>query len=113
MAKRDDQSEKDGLHSGNRRIHGILLADAACDHRGSRHGKADANGKDECQQRLGETDGRDSVGPEAAYPENVDDCEKRFEHHLQDHRNGQQKNGAIEVSSRVVLVRPAERLANR
>ena len=111
--QRDEQAEEDGLHAGNGRIVGVLLADAARDHRGGRHGKADADGKDQRQQGLGEPDRGHGIGPEAADPENVDDGEKRFEHHLQDHGNGQQKDGAVEVACGVVLVRAAERFTNR
>src|SRR5262249_32278198 len=54
----------------------------------------------------------DRVCSETADPENVHDGEERLEHHLQDHRNGEQENGAIEIAGGEVLVRAAQGLSD-
>ena len=106
--ERDHEAEHDGLHAGDGSVFGILLADAARHHGSGGKREAEADGKDQRQQRLGEADGGDSVGAEATYPEHIDNGKERFEHHLEHHGNGEQEDGAVEATGGVVLVRAAE-----
>src|SRR5204863_2422613 len=62
--------------------------------------------------RFGEADGGNGVCAQAAYPENVDDGEEGFQHHFENHGNGQQENGAIEIASGEVLVRATKGFAD-
>ena len=109
---RNRQADGDGLHTGDGCAVGIFFADAARDHGGGGEAEAKADGEDQAQQRFGEADGGDGVGAETADPEDVDDGEQRFQHHFEDHRNGQQQDGAVEAARGEVLVRAAERFAD-
>src|SRR5439155_10407405 len=66
----------------------------------------------EAEERFSEADGGDGVRAETTDLENVDDSEKRFQHHFHDHGNGEQENRAIEIAGGEVLVRAAERFAD-
>ena len=90
--ERNHEADHNGLHPRNGCVFRILLADAARHHGGGGERKAQADGKDERQQRLGEADSGDSVGAETADPEHVDNGKERFEHHLQHHGNGEQED---------------------
>src|SRR5947207_2132396 len=94
-----------GLDPGNGCADGILFTDAASDHGRGGKAQAEADGHDEAEERFGEADGGDGVRAQTAYPENVDDGEEGFPHHLENHENGKQENGAIEIASGKVLVR--------
>jgi len=91
---------------------GIFFADSASDNGGGGETEAEADGHDEAEQRFGEADGGDGVRAEAADPENIDDGEERFQHHLQDHGNGEEENRAIEIAGGEVLMRPTDGFAD-
>src|SRR5256885_15564727 len=110
--KRDGDSERNGLHSRDGGGFRIFFTDAARDHGSSGKAEAETDGEDKTEQRLGKADGGDGVGAEAAHPENVDYGEERFEHHFQNHRNGEENDGAIEIAGGVVLMRAAEGFAD-
>ena len=57
----DHEAEHDRLHCGDGCAFGIFFADAARDHRGCGHREAEADGEDEAQHRLGQTDRCDGV----------------------------------------------------
>ena len=109
----DCQTDGDGLHAGHGCAGGILFADAAGDHGGGGEAQAKADGEDQAEERFGEADSGDGVSAETADPENVDDSEQGLQDHLEDHGNGQEKDGAIEAAGGEVLVRAAERFADR
>src|SRR6184192_1905354 len=108
----DGEPNDDGLNAGNGRAGGIFFADAASDHSGGGKAEAEADGHDEAKERFGEADGGDGVRAETADPKNVDDCEKRFQHHFQNHGNGEQENGAMEIAGGEVLMRATNSFAN-
>jgi hypothetical protein len=110
--ERDEQTEDNGLHSGDGGVIGILLADAPGHHGAGGHGDAEADGEDQRQHGLGDAHGGHGVCAEAADPEDVDDGEKGFEHHLKHHGNGEQEDGAVEVAGGVVLVGAAQGFPN-
>ena len=93
--KRDGDSERDGLHSRDGGGLWIFFTDAARDH--GRGGKAEAESycENKHEQRFREADGGDGIGAETANPEDIDNGEERLEHHLEDHRNGEENDGAI------------------
>ena len=107
------QAYGDGLHAGDGCALGIFFANAACDHGGGGQAEAEADGENEAEQRFGEADGGDCVCAEAADPEDIDYGEERFQHHFEDHGNGQQQNGAIQAAPGEVLVRAANGFADR
>ena len=71
-----------------------------------------ATAKTRLSMRFGEADGGDGVCAEAADPEDVDDGEERFEHHLEHHGDREEQDGAVEVAGGVVLMRAANGLAD-
>ena len=88
------QSENDGLHGGDGRALGILLADAP-GHRGRGANRdADRHRVDGRHQRLGEADRSHRVRAEAPDEEDVHDREHRLHHHLEHHRHGEQDHRA-------------------
>jgi hypothetical protein len=108
----DCKTDGNGLNAGNGRAGRIFFADAACDHGGGREAEAEADGHDQAEERFREADGGNGIGAETADPENIHDGEKRLQHHLQDHGNGEKKNGAIEAAGGEVLVGAAKRFAD-
>ena len=106
--ERDEQAQENGLNSGDGCVVGIFLAYAAGDHGAGGHGDAEADGEDQGQHGLRDSNGGYGIGAETADPEDIDDREEGFEHHLQNHGDGEQKNGAVEIASGVVLVGAAE-----
>ena len=65
---RNRQADSDGLNAGDRGAFGILFANAARDHGGGGQAEAQADRENQAEQRLGEADGGDGVGAEAADP---------------------------------------------
>ena len=63
---RDENAERNRLNRRDRGAVRIALADAARDGRRRAHAQADRHRVDDRQHRLGEADGRDRVGAEAA-----------------------------------------------
>jgi len=108
----DRDSYDDGLHACNSRASGIFFADPASDHGGGGKAQAEADGHNEAEERFGEADGGDGVRAKTADPEDVDDGEKGFQHHFEDHGNGQQENGAIEIARSEILVRATKGFAD-
>src|SRR6266853_943580 len=109
---RDREANGDSLNPGNGSASGIFFADAAGDHGRGGKAEAEADSHNEAEERCSEADGGYGVGAETADPENVDDREKRFQHHFHDHGNGQQENRAIEIAGGEVLVRTAQSFAD-
>src|SRR5882757_8812893 len=108
----DSKPDGDGLDARDGCAGGIFFADAASDHSGGGKAEAEADGHDETEERFGEAHGGDGVCAKPADPENVDDGEKGFQHHFHNHRNGEEKNGAVEIAGGEVLMRAAEGFAN-
>src|SRR5216684_4035652 len=104
----DCEADGDSLNAGNGGAGGIFFADAASDHGGGGKAEAETDSHDEAEERFSEADGGDGVRAETTDPENVDDSEKRFQHHFHNHGNGEQENRAIEIAGGEVLVRAAE-----
>ena len=90
--QRGDEPEEHRLDRGNGCAVRIPFSNSSRDHRGGRHGKPHGDGKDQGQNRLGEADGGNRVRTKAADPEDVNDSEERFEHHLQHHGDGEQQD---------------------
>ncbi len=107
----DCEANSDGLDSCNGSTGRIFFADAASDHGGGGKAEAKADGHDEAEERFGKADGGDGVRAETANPENVNDCEERLQHHFQNHGNGEEKNRAIEIAGREVLMRATQGFA--
>jgi hypothetical protein len=101
------------LYSSNCCAGWVFFADAAGDHGGGGEAQAEANGEDQAEERFGESNGGDRIRAETADPEDVDDGEERFQDHLEDHGNGQEKDGAIKAARREILMRAAEGFADR
>ena len=110
---RDCEAEDDSLNSCDGGASGIFFADAAGDHGGGGEAEPEANGKNQAEKRFGEADRGNGVRSKTADPENVDDGEEGFQHHFEDHWNGQEENGAIEVASGEVLARAADGFTDR
>ena len=72
----------------------------------------EANGENQAEKRFREADGGYGVCAETADPENVDDGEKGFQHHLEDHGNGEEENRAIEIAGSEILLRAAQGFAD-
>ena len=66
---------------------------------------------DDRHQRLGDADGGDRVGAEAADEEDVHHREHRLHEHLEHHRHREQHDGAADRRLGVVLVRAADGFA--
>src|SRR5258708_2717712 len=109
---RDREANGDSLNPGNGCASGIFFADAASDHGRGGKAEAEADSHNEADERFSEADGGDGVRAETTDPENVDDCEKRLQHHFHDHGNGEQENRAIEIAGGEVLVRAAGSFAD-
>ena len=63
-------------------------------------------------QAFGEPNGGHGVGAKARDPEHVRDGEQALHHHLEDHGDGEQKNGAANGAGRVIVPRSAQRVAD-
>ena len=88
---------------------GSLLAHAAGDGGGRAHAEPHRHGVDERHHRLGQADRGDRVGAEARDEEDVDDREHRLEHELEDHRDREQHDRAIDRALGVRAVMRARR----
>ena len=110
---RNDESENDGLDRSYGCTFRILLPDAARHH--GRRGKtqAHANCEYKAQHRLGESNRCHRVGSQPPHPRHVHDGKQRLEHHLQNHRHGQQENGPVQADAGEVLMRSTHRLEQR
>ena len=105
-------AERDRLDRRPRRRFAVLLADAPRHDRGGPDAQAHRQGVDEREHRLGEPDGGDRVRAEPPDEEDVGDGEDALHRHLQHHGNGQQQDGAPDRAFGVVLLGPANRLAD-
>ena len=109
----NEEPEHDGLNGGDGGVFRIFLADAARHHRGGGQGNAEADGEDQSENRLGQSDGGDGIGAEPPDPEGIDHGKERFEHHLQHHGDGEQQDRAIQAAGGEVLMRTAQGFADR
>ena len=89
------------------------FADAPRHRRRRADRQADRRGVEDRHQRLGDADGGDGVGAQLADEEHVDHQEHRLHHHLEHHRHREQHDGAADGRFGVVLMRSADRFAQR
>ena len=82
----------------------ILFADPARNHRPDTDRKPDCHRIHDGHHRLGESDRRDRIGAQLGDEEDISNRKDAFHHHLQDHRDGEEKDGAAERAVGVVVM---------
>src|SRR6476661_3430583 len=109
----DTSSASASAWTAARGAFGVLLADAACDHRGGADTEPHRERVDDGEQRFGETDGGDGAGPEAADPEDVGHREDALQHHFEHHGDGEQEHRPADRShGEIVMHFAADRLSD-
>ena len=101
---RGDEANQNGLSSRDIGPLRVLLTSSSGHQRGGPHAETDRQGKDQRQERLGESDGGHGVGSQSRDKEDVADGEHRLHDHLQHHGNGQQNDGATQAPFREILL---------
>ncbi len=92
ISKRNDHSEINDMRRGFCGVFKILFADSSRDRRRCADRETERDGVNDRHHRFRYSDDRDRISAEFCDKKNIDDGEKAFHHHFQNHRNSKQKD---------------------
>ena len=107
---RQDQGDYDRLCPRPGRSILATFADAPGHHGRSRRAQADRQGIHQGQHRFGQAYRGHRFHTDLRHEKSIDHGKQRFHGHLENHRDGQQYNGAVDVACRKILLLPVDRL---